>query len=58
MNASRTSVIILALWVIFVGAISATWISVSPHNLGILSVVVGIVVIGIELFVWHPWRHV
>ena len=50
------SVIILALWVLFVGAVWATWISISSHNLGVLSVVVGLVVLFIEIFThWQPW---
>lgn len=52
----KLSVIILSFWVIFVGAVWATWITVTAHNLGVLSVVVGIVVIAIEVFThWHPW---
>lgn len=58
MNASRISVIILVLWVVFLGAVWGTWVAISPHNLGILSVVVGVIVLLVELFtVWHPWRR-
>jgi hypothetical protein len=51
----RVSVVILALWAIFIGAVWATWITVSAHNLGILSVVIGVVILLIELFVPSWW---
>lgn len=51
----RISAILLALLFIFIGAVWATWITVSAHNLGVLSVIVGLVVIVIELWVWQPW---
>lgn len=50
--------VILALWVIFVGAVWATWITITPHNLGVLSVVVGIIVLVIEILNYHgPWKR-
>lgn len=52
------SVIILAAWVLFVGAVWAAWISISQHNLGVLTVIVGLVVLAIEIFThWHPWQR-
>lgn len=55
---NKASIIILALWVVFLGAVWATWISISAHNLGVLSIIVGVVVLLVELFtVWQPWRR-
>lgn len=50
------SVIILALWVVFVGSVWATWVTLTSHNLGVLSVIVGVVVLVIEIFThYKPW---
>lgn len=52
----RVSIVLLGLWVVFVGAVLANWLTVTAHNLGVLSVIVGLVVVLIEVFtVWHPW---
>lgn len=54
------SVIILALWVVFVGAVWASLggLSLTPHGLGILSVIVGLVVLVIEIFTHYgPWKR-
>lgn len=55
----RISIIILGLWVVFFGAVQATWLTITPHNFGVLSVIVGLVVLFIEIFtVWQPWKRV
>lgn len=52
------SVIILAIWLVFVGAVWATWVEISPHDLGVLTVVIGLVVLFIEIFSHYgPWRR-
>lgn len=52
------SVIILALWTVFLGAVWATWVEIKQHDLGVLAVVVGLVVLAIEIFShWQPWRR-
>lgn len=51
------SIIVLAIWAVFLGAVWALWVGISSHNLGILTVVVGLVVLFIEIFThWQPWR--
>jgi len=44
------SVILLAVWLCIFGAINATWISMSVHNFGILTFIVGLVILVIEFF--------
>lgn len=52
------SVIIIAIWMVFLGAVWATWIAITPHNLGVLTIIVGLVVLFIEIFThWQPWRR-
>lgn len=52
------SVIILAIWAVFLGAVWATWVTITSHNLGLLTVIVGLVVLAIEIFThWQPWKR-
>lgn len=54
----KISVIILALWVVFLGSVWATWITITQHDLGVLSVIVGLVVLFLEIFTnWQPWKR-
>lgn len=53
----KISILILALYIVFLGAAWATWITISQHNLGVLPIVVGLVAITVELFThWQPWK--
>lgn len=44
------SVILLAVWLCLFGAISATWITMQAHSFGVLTFIVGIVILIIEFF--------
>jgi hypothetical protein len=44
------AIILIAAWMLFVGAVWADWISTSPHTLGVLTIIVALVVLIIEVF--------
>jgi hypothetical protein len=50
------TVILIAIWMVFVGAVWAGWVSTSGHTLGILTVIVGLVVVFFEV-AWPYWRR-
>jgi len=47
------SIVLIAAWLILYGAISATWLTISAHNFGVLSVIFGIVILVVEFLVWR-----
>ena len=47
------SVILLAVWLMLFGAIEATWITMQGHSFGVLTFIVGIVILIVEFFVWR-----
>lgn len=52
------SVVIIAIWMLFVGAVWDTWITINQHDFGVLTVIIGIVVLVIEIFTHHgPWKR-
>lgn len=44
------SVILLAVWLCIFGAIDATWINMSVHDFGVLTFIVGLVILVIEFY--------
>jgi putative effector of murein hydrolase LrgA (UPF0299 family) len=44
------SVVLLTVWLIIFGAINATWITMSTHNFGILTIIVGLAILLLELY--------
>lgn len=53
------SVIIIAAWMVFLGAVWATWITVSSHDLGVLTLIIGLIILFIEIFTgWQTRRKV
>ena len=46
------SVIILSVWLLLFGATSATWIGISAHNFGVVTFVIGIIILVVEFFLY------
>ncbi len=44
------SVVLLGVWLLLFGAIEATWVSMSAHNFGVVTFVVGVVILLVEFF--------
>ena len=47
------SIVLLVVWLILFGAIQATWVTMSAHNFGVLSVIFGIVILLNEFYVYR-----
>lgn len=43
------SLVIVGVWLIFLGSVWANWLSISAHSLGVLTVIVGIVILLLEV---------
>lgn len=52
------SVVLLSVWLMLLGAVWATWITITPHNLGVLTFIVGLAILLIELYFWGRARKV
>lgn len=47
------SVVLLSVWLGLVGAVWATWVTITQHNLGVVTFVVGLAILLIELYFWN-----
>jgi hypothetical protein len=44
------SIVLLTVWIMITGAISAAWITMLPHTYGVLTFIIGLVILLVELW--------
>jgi hypothetical protein len=51
------SVVLLSVWLCIFGATQATWITMQPHTFGVLTFVIGLVILIVEFFFYGNENH-
>lgn len=51
------SVVLLSVWLMLFGAIQTTWISMTVHNFGVVTFIVGLAILLIEFFFYGNEKH-
>lgn len=50
------SIVLLSVWLMLFGAIQATWLTMAAHDFGVVTFIVGIVVLVVEFYAWRTDR--
>ena len=51
------SVVLLSIWLMLSGAIQVSWITMSAHNFGVVTFLVGLVILIVEFFFYGTENH-
>lgn len=51
------SIVLLSVWLMLFGAIQATWVTMTTHNFGVLTFIVGLAILLVELFRYGGEKH-